>query len=463
MNKSKKIDNIYFIIISLSIIVITYLHYSTVLAKWEIHIFYRRLYYFPIILSAFKYRQKGGIITSLIVSILYSPHLWFKSNDIIISINQYLEIILFIAIGTITGRLVELDYKKKIELEKKIIEITRLQNFTKNIVDSINTGIISIDNNHNITYVNKEIKKLFKDKCRNGIKITKIIDDKNFIEAINQVRIQNKPINNLKLEIEIEEYNLFLDFKILPLTDILDRVLGIVLVIENKSDIKFLESQAERSDRLAMVGELASGVAHEVRNPMGIIKTISQVLKKEVKDSEIREGLEIIEKEIDRANRVIKSLLDFAKPDTKIIEKISLNVLVDEVLLITKKFIEKEKIIIDVTIKDEINISGDKEKLKQVFINIIFNSVQAISNGGKITITISKIGNWVNLSFKDNGIGISNENLKKIFNPFFTTKDTGTGLGLAISNRIIEDHNGYINIESEIGKGTEVNIFLPID
>ncbi|MBU5313497.1 PAS domain S-box protein [Tissierella carlieri] len=433
------------------------------MAEWEIHIFYRKLYYIPIILSSFRYRLKGGLISSIIVSILYAPHLSiFRTGISITLLNQYLEIALFLTIGFITGKLVELDYEKQKSLENKVIEITKLQNYTKNIVDSINSGVLSTDPNFIITSINKEVEKIFGEKDLEGVNITRILKDKNIIDILNQAKIQKIHFSDIKTEIKVGDEEKYLALTISPLFNILDKVQGLVIIIQDKSREKYLEAQTVRTDRLVAIGELASGIAHEIRNPMGIIKTISQTLKEEKGDKDLVEGLEIIIKEVDRANKVIDGLLNFARPIENEMKEISLSELLKEVVLITDKYLSKQNISMELNINEDTNIIADKEKLKQVFINIIFNGVQSMSSGGTITINTEIIDNGVNISFIDTGIGIKKENLEKIFNPFFTTKEKGVGLGLSVSHRIIQDHNGYITIDSTESKGTQIDIYLPM-
>lgn len=464
MINKKIIKDRYFWIITLSILIITFFHYSNLMAEWELHIFYRKLYYIPIILSSFRYRLKGGLISSIIVSILYAPHLSiFRTGISITLLNQYLEIALFLTIGFITGRLVELDYEKQKSLENKIIEITKLQNYTKNIVDSINSGVLSTDPNLIITSINREVEKIFGVKGLVGVNITSILKDKNVIDILNQAKIQKFHFSDIRTEIKVKDEEKHLVLTISPLFNILGKVQGLVIIIQDKSREKYLEAQTVRADRLVVVGELASGIAHEIRNPMGIIKTISQTLQEEKEEEDFIEGLQIIVNEVDRANKVIDGLLNFARPIENEMKKISLNELLKEVVLITDKYLSKQNVSMEVHIDNDVNIIADKEKLKQVFINIIFNGVQSMVNGGKITVATETIDNGVNINFRDIGIGIKKENLEKIFNPFFTTKEKGVGLGLSISHRIIQDHNGYIAIDSIEGQGTQIDIYLPIN
>ncbi len=452
----------YFWIITTLIGVITFLHYSNLMSEWELHIFYRKLYYIPIILSSFRYRLKGGLFSSIIVSILYAPHLTIFGNGMSISLlNQYLEMVMFLTIGYITGRLVELDYEKQKSLETKVVEITKLQNYTKNIVDSINSGVLSTNSNFIITSENKEAEIIFGVKGLVGSNINSIFKDENVINIFNQVKLQKLHFTDIKTEIIVDNEEKYLSLSISPLLNILNKVQGLVIIIHDKSREKYLEAQAVRADRLLAIEELASGIAHEIRNPLGIIKTISQTLKEEKVDDDLIEGIDIIIKEIDRANKVIDGLLNFSRPMENEMKEIFLNELFKEVALITNKYLGKQNVNLKLHVDEDANIIGDKEKLKQVFINIIFNGVQSMDNGGTITINTEIIDNGVSISFIDTGMGIKKEDLGKIFNPFFTTKEQGVGLGLSISHRIIQDHKGYMTIDSIESKGTKIDIYLP--
>ncbi|WP_158016527.1 two-component system sensor histidine kinase NtrB [Tissierella creatinophila] len=377
-------------------------------------------------------------------------------------INQYLEITLYLAIGFITGKLVELDYRKQKLFENKVIEITKLQNYTKNIVDSINNGVISTDTNFFITSINRKGEDILGIDEKDEINITNILNDKNVLDILNQAKEQKLQFTNIKTNINVDGEDKFLSITVLPLFNILNKVQGLVIIIQDKSREKNLEAQTVRADRLVAVGELASGIAHEIRNPMGIIKTISQTLLEESDEKDLTEGLEIIVKEVDRANKVINGILNFAKPPDNEMKEISLTELFKEVVLITDKYLSTNNANMELSIGQDVNIEADKEKLKQVFINLIFNGVQAMDKGGKIFVTTELREKGVNISFKDTGRGIKKENLKKVFNPFFTTKEKGVGLGLSVSDRIIQDHNGYLAVDSIEGEGTQIDIYLPM-
>lgn len=461
---NKKIKDI--IYISVMIIIITFFHYFSLSTDWGIHDFYRRLYYIPIIVAAFKFKLKGGIITPIIISLLYAPHLFIYFGEIDIEIlNQFLEIIMFLFIGIVTGFLVESDYRKKKLLQYQIEKLTDLENYTQNILNSITNVLIALDKNLNIKSINKEGRDLFNEREDEfiGKKLNKLFVEYNKIENIlKEVMNSHKKIINIETKFKIKNKEI-IDVKLLayPLRNINDDIEGVVIILEDISEIKKLEKQIRRTEKLSAIGELASGVAHEIRNPMGIIKTISQTMHSETEDEELKEGLSIINHEINRANNVIKELLNFAKPKISNKKNIDLNKLINDIVLITKKYAKQHNVSIEYGSKEIREILADGEKLKQAFINIIFNAIQAMPTGGELDINLTEEKSNFVVSFKDTGIGISKEKIEKIFEPFFTTKDKGTGLGLSITHSIIEEHNGYMEINSEVDKGTEINIYLP--
>lgn len=469
MHNKRNLNNVAFIVIST--IIITMFHYFTTANRWDIHEFLRRLYYIPIIVSAFRFRLKGGLISSVIISLLYAPHLFvpsvaFFSKGDITFLNQFFEIIMFIVIGTVTGFLVESDHKKKKMLELQIKKLTDLENYTHNILDSMTNVLIAVDRNLKIQSLNKEGKRLFQLKgSYKGTGLDTLFEDYERLEEILcDVLSKNKKVSNKELRLNlILGGEIYVKLIAYPLYNILDEVEGVVVVLEDVSKIRMLEGQIRRAEKLSAVGELASGIAHEIRNPLGIIKTIAQTINRDTNDEDIEEGLEIIIHEVNRANIVIKGMLDFAKPHIHQKKYHSLNTLIREVLLITDKYTQQHNVKVDYESTDDKDLLVDIDKLKQAFINIIFNGVQAMPEGGRLCIRLSLEDDFIKILFMDTGLGISQEVVEKIFEPFYTTKETGTGLGLAITHRIIEEHKGYIEVDSNPGEGTKINIYLPID
>jgi signal transduction histidine kinase len=237
--------------------------------------------------------------------------------------------------------------------------------------------------------------------------------------------------------------------------------------------LKLVESRVtiERQEKLASLGVLAAGVAHEIRNPLTAIKARLFTLRKAVRDRfNAVEDANVIEREINRLERIVRDVLQFARPAEPQREAISAVALLHETRDLMRSQLEKSNIELTVEDSTEITIHGDQNQLKQVLLNLIRNAAESIDERGKIvtrvcTERISLAGRPTNvavLEVKDNGKGISPEVEKRLFDPFYTTKAAGTGLGLSIAARIIEQHGGALRYKTEIGCGTTFGIVLPL-
>ncbi|MCL6638859.1 MAG: two-component sensor histidine kinase [Firmicutes bacterium] len=225
-----------------------------------------------------------------------------------------------------------------------------------------------------------------------------------------------------------------------------------------------LEAELQRSERLAALGRLVTGVAHELRNPAAVIKATVQVMEKEF---EMIPGVSdystVIKEQVDRQNRVIKELLDFGRPGTPDIQQMSVNSLLQGVLTFTEPMLRQQKIkLVKKLAAQLVPVEVDGERIKQVFVNLILNAVQAMPEGGELTIRTMKDGGYVKVEFADTGEGIAEEDLPSIFDPFYTTKDAGTGLGLSISHQIVKAHGGFIDVASVKSEGTVFTVNLPV-
>jgi signal transduction histidine kinase len=245
------------------------------------------------------------------------------------------------------------------------------------------------------------------------------------------------------------------------------------VAIENArlyEDLKRSKSYIRRADRLASLGTLTAGLAHEIRNPLVAIKTLTQLLPERLDDEEFRtQFLQIASGEVDRISSLVTELLDFARPSDPKLEMENINTILDGMILLVSTETKKKQInIIKNYTSDLPPVQIDREQIKQVFLNILLNGIEATSGNGKIMVktrSFMKPGGepYVQIEFTDTGSGIPEEYLEDIFNPFFTTKSTGSGLGLSISNQIIQDHRGYIDVESQLGEGSSFFINLPVN
>jgi signal transduction histidine kinase len=255
------------------------------------------------------------------------------------------------------------------------------------------------------------------------------------------------------------------------LKDDADVVRGIILVFQDITKMIEMENQVRIQERLATVGSLAAGIAHEIRNPLASLSGAIQVLQGEL-DLKVdnKHLMDIVVRETDRLNSIITEFLEYARIKTAQNDRVELLPVLDETIMLLKNSRDfAADIRISHTVDRHVVIHGDAQRLRQVFWNLLINACQAMPHGGEIMVTArpySKVDGdspWCEISIVDTGSGISREDRDKIFNPFFTTKTGGTGLGLAIVYRIIEDHRGTITLDSIPGKGTKFIIRLPMN
>jgi signal transduction histidine kinase len=230
------------------------------------------------------------------------------------------------------------------------------------------------------------------------------------------------------------------------------------------SEKERLEDQLRQSEHLIALGRLATGVAHELRNPIGIIKTLVELMKQEYSQvSGIEEFTRAIDEQVERQNMEIQELLDFGRPSRVSIKECSVNDLIKGVLSFSAAMLRKQRVRVELQLDSTLSkILADTEKLKQVFVNIIVNAAEAMPAGGKLLITTKEADNIIIISFSDTGEGIPTADKLKIFDPFYTTKSTGTGLGLSISYQSIQLHGGTIDVYSDLDKGSTFIINLPV-
>lgn len=224
-----------------------------------------------------------------------------------------------------------------------------------------------------------------------------------------------------------------------------------------------IEEQLRRADRLSVLGELAAGMAHEIRNPLGSIRGTAEILRDGVAPDDPRaEFADILLKEVDRLNRVVQEFLDFARPGrNESFGRTDLPGVLEETVQLIRAQALKGGVAITREVPPLPPFSGDREKIKQALLNLLLNALQAMPQGGDLRIAADQDDRQLRVRISDTGCGIPPTEREKIFNPFYTTRASGTGLGLAITHRIIQGHGGRIEVESEVGVGTTFTFWLP--
>jgi signal transduction histidine kinase len=240
-----------------------------------------------------------------------------------------------------------------------------------------------------------------------------------------------------------------------------DRVRFLTSEVERKNEqLKELEDHHRRNLRLIAMGEMAAGIVHEIRSPLCSIELFSNMLYKDLEDTEHSEMAKGISTGIKSLNNILTNMLFFAKPQKPSLSDVKLNVPVEESLKILAPLVEIRGIKVSRNITDEI-IEGDPELLNQVLMNILLNAVQVMPGGGTLEVFTEEGTNYIALAVCDQGSGIDPEHVEKIFDPFFSTKDKGTGLGLTIAHKIMQIHNGFIKAEKNEYTGSTFRIYFP--
>ena len=235
------------------------------------------------------------------------------------------------------------------------------------------------------------------------------------------------------------------------------------LIEQRAREQRELEDQLHQAERLAALGEMVAGVSHEIKNPLGIVQSTAELLGGMPNADATQKKLSgVIKEESRRLNRIVTEFLDFARPQTPNLQTCYLEEIIQKNLFFLSPEFEKRQIQVNHDLDGrKFEIEADQDLLYRAFLNIFMNAIQSMDGGGQLVIQVDKERGTYRLSVQDTGCGISQENVKKIFNPFFTTKEKGTGLGLSIVRKIVEGHGGMSEIESREDEGTKVTVQLP--
>ncbi len=350
-----------------------------------------------------------------------------------------------------------------IESARLFEQVTMAEQQLENIFESISDMVYFVSSDYEIKNINRAVS----DKI--GIPQSEIIGRKCYeiFHGTNepvQRCPHHKTVNTKKAYIEeLEEPHLGGTFltSSSPIFDSGGEFIGSVHVVRDISELKNLREKLVMSEKMAALGEVAAKVAHEIRNPLVSVGGFAKRLEKKL-EGNLKEYAGIIVKEVARLEGILKEILGFVKEVRLSRENTNFNVLVDDVLQLMESDIEERGIVLVRDYGPSPNIFIDPHRVKEAIVNIISNAVQSINGSGSIYIRTYVDRNDAALEVRDTGRGIPEEERAFIFNPFFTTKASGTGLGLAITHRIIQEHNGRLEVESKVEKGTVFRVFIPI-
>lgn len=404
-----------------------------------------------ILLSGLTFGVRGALLlaggfsvtTTLIMAI--GPEVKTLSFFFLVVLNN----ISFFSLASISGFLAD-------QLEIQGLSLSALRKMNEKIVETVPSGLITIDQAGKILTLNPPAQTIFKiDQSQNEFhSIAELLPGFLWQDCVGRGKIEHRAPRG-------DDVSIF-SIEVLKTSD--QEMPSYLVVVDDRTELSKLEYAVRQSEKLAAVGQLAAGIAHEIRNPLAGISGSIELLSQNYQTEEDRKLSKIILREIDRLNLLISEFLDYAKPDKPPVDIVDLSELVRGVLDMVKldsklpANVEQER-----ALKSGLLMRAHSDKLKQAILNIVMNAYQAMekSETKRLTILGDVNGRQVSLVFKDTGCGMTAETQKRMFEAFHTTKPKGTGLGLAITWKCLENHQGQVFVESQVGIGTSFEIRFP--
>ncbi len=437
------------------------------------------MYVIVILLGSLELYMKGAMIWAALSAAAYVTLLYLQMTGVLIppglgattiGWSQFLRpgiinSLGFILTGILSGILGEDIRKAREGMQDRDTILLKLETLYKHVVENIPSGIVTVDTKGRVSLINETACSIL---------------------GVGRADVEGKPVEEVLTGLDqgpgsrglpmprpeivfrrSDGAEIFLGFSSSPMKDADGAVIGSVVIFQDLTPVKQMEERIRIADRLAGVGELAAGLAHEIRNPLASITGSSQMLR-ETRDltETSRTLLDIIERESTRLNGLISDFLAYAGPKLKNVGPVNMTEVAAEVVEAVRAGEAREKgVVVEDLATRDFHVEGDAEQLKQVLWNLVRNAVQSTPRGGTVTLDLSSQSRhrqrYVIVTVTDTGRGIAPDIIGKIFNPFFTSKVEGTGLGLAISQRIVHYHRGFIEVRSAPGTGSVFSVFLP--
>jgi PAS domain S-box len=468
--------------ISVDIVLITFLFFVNSNAQIDYSLFYMLV----IIYSVIFFGRKGGLIVASASSIFYGLILdiqFYKLMPFVSSIghdyyltsadlltNMVIHILSFYMLAILASIFVEQEKKTRSLLEEKESEFNQLDLLFRSIVESVYTGVMTIDLLNTIKTFNKAAEEItgFPRAMVQNRRIEEVFPE--FVPFFNDETINEQSQNRMEIVTTGNTGNIInLGLSVSPLKGKHDSQIGNILVFQDLTKIKQMESKLEKSRYMALIGEMAAGWAHEVRNPLAAITGSIELLKQGLKlDGTDKRLMEIVIRSKDQLENFARDFLLLARPVPLSRELVDINEVVEEVLefiKLNKDWADKIKIMKDLS--ESVVAPAKKDQVRQIINNLAINAIQAMEDGGVLSIetkmvTLDDNKEYAEIKVSDTGCGIKEKDLNKIFEPFFTNKDKGTGLGLTIVNHIVDGYDGKVTVESIENHGTVCSVWLPV-
>jgi two-component system sensor histidine kinase HydH len=342
------------------------------------------------------------------------------------------------------------------------VSLKHVKAFSDNVIHNMPSGLVTMNTEDEITSINKAARDILGRKLNSPLP--------QMLGLIGEMKM-SKDIINRKISVAVgrtkdTDHKVRLDITASPIKGNENEVMGYLFLFRDLTQIMELEKQVLTNKHLAAIGKLAAGVAHEIRNPLSSIKGFATYFGKRYEDdASDKETAQIMVKEVERINRSITQLLEFAKPMDVEKKRVDIDQMINHSLKLVSHDLETKNIETKVDIQTKrVHIETDGDRMNQVLLNLYINAIEALDNKGMLQIDVLDVANKdrIEIRIKDNGSGMDKDTLDLIFDPYFTTRATGTGLGLSIVHRIVENLEGNIRVESSKETGTCFIINLPV-
>jgi len=446
---------------------------------------YKLLYTIPIVAAALLLYRKGALILAIVSFFMYGIMLNLLFYEIIshpsikpmslVPLNTliydlFFHLFVFSTITLLIGYLAETQRQTGRTLEHTSVKLDDLKVFNRNVIDSMNAGLMTTDRNGNIISYNKLAWEIAHKigKKPDGERVTKFLNIKrNEFGKIKDLLMLNN-IHVMEKSFNVKNgHNLVLTFNISILPNSKGEIIGYIFSFQDLTELHKLKDELKMKDKIAALGSMAAAIAHEIRNPLASISGSAQELTLSanlpVHDKTL---MNIIVKEAKRLNKIITEYLNFARPHPFTPRETDLAGSIRETILLAIKNPSYRENLHDIEFRsdyDNRKFIGDADSLKQVFWNLILNSLQAMPGGGVLSINLTEKRNphEIVLAFSDEGSGIPEDKREEVFHPFKTFSGEGFGLGLSIVYRIVDEHGGRVTIKNNVPRGTRIEISLP--
>jgi two-component system, NtrC family, sensor histidine kinase PilS len=470
------------------VMVITGLVYVTGGARSIYTVFYPLV----IIYSILFLGRNGGLVIASACSLLYGLTLGLEFYGVVSPMGMFAgdyplpagyvytriltHVLSFFVIAFLASFVVEQEKKTRLLLEEKENAFKQLDQLHQSIIESVDAGIITVSLQGNIKSFNRAARDI------TGYTFAEVKDRnigdafpgfKTALERDGGTAVRSS--SRRRVEITVcgkNNKHVFLGCSVSSLKDNRGIHIGEIIIFQDMTAIREMEDNLEKSRRLAVIGEMAAGLAHEIRNPLASISGSIQVLRKGLDLNETDEKLmQIILRGKDQLESVVKDFLFLARPHSGVYEETDMKEVISDVIESLRygpdwnEGVQVEPEFMTSATRIEMN----QAEIRQVIWNLLLNAVQSMPDGGKLTVAVDRVSvpggggdEYMEIRIADNGAGIAEEDLGKVFEPFHTTKEKGTGLGLAVVNRIIEGHSGKVTIESRVNQGTTCFVLLPV-